>query len=144
MRFYDTTPRPLTVSQIGRALRKADPAFLVGVVGRRLAGTLSYSDEEHAQIEINTRRQELFRNELAEMLEEVVQSKARAKSSVERTLRDARRVIAVEVLFGKRDLETTLSRLDMLWKWLFNTRSGLLQADGEGFYNRRGLILPVK
>lgn len=52
-----------------------------------------------------------------------------------------REMIAVQVLFGGRDIESTLTRLDPLWEWLFAHRRGLLQADGEGFYDATGLVL---
>ena len=66
------------------------------------------------------------------------------RDHVERVLRDAQRLICARVLWGSRDTEATLSRLDVLWDWLFTHRSGLLHAEGEGFYEDDELILALK
>jgi hypothetical protein len=36
-----------------------------------------------------------------------------------------------------------LGLLSPLWDWLLANRSGLIQADGEGFYEGRNLILEL-
>jgi hypothetical protein len=45
------------------------------------------------------------------------------------------------VLFQDRPLEITFSQIEPLWQWLFDHRSGLLQAEAEGYYDRTKLIL---
>jgi hypothetical protein len=60
------------------------------------------------------------------------------------TLRSAQAIIAAQVLFGTGETEMTLSRLDPLWAWLFCNRDGLLQADGEGYYDAHGVVLQVE
>ena len=52
----------------------------------------------------------------------------------------AKRTVVVRV----GDHDEALELLDIVWDWLFTHRSGLLQADGEGFYEGEELILPVK
>lgn len=60
------------------------------------------------------------------------------------TLEALTTIVAVQVLFGTGDAETTLVRLDPLWAWLFDNRAGLLHAGGEGYYDRRHLLLNVR
>jgi len=59
-------------------------------------------------------------------------------------LKDAECICCVRVLFGGRESEATLLRIDPIWNWFFKNRSGLMQADAEGYYDRSGLVLEVK
>jgi hypothetical protein len=45
------------------------------------------------------------------------------------------------VLHQGRSNEETLGLLAPLWDWLTTSRRGLVQADGEGFYDQGELIL---
>ena len=49
--------------------------------------------------------------------------------------------IVVQVLWGGREGEDTLEKLDPLWEWLMTNYKGLLYVDGEGFYEGKMLIL---
>lgn len=40
--------------------------------------------------------------------------------------------------------DALVARLDPLWVWLFQNRDGLLQADSEGYYDRRGIIFRME
>ena len=55
---------------------------------------------------------------------------AAAKDRVLAVLGSTKRTVAVRV----GDHDDALDLLDSVWDWLFEHRSGLLQADGEGFY----------
>lgn len=68
------------------------------------------------------------------------------KKPRERVLAFLRQVhvrLVVRVLWGGRGGNETLDRLDPLWEWLMVNYKGLLQADDEGFYEGRKLILKV-
>ena len=67
-----------------------------------------------------------------------------SKARVLGALGNARAIVAAQVLYGKGDTEATLACLDPLWTWLFQHRSGLLQADAEGYYDAEGVVLPVE
>ena len=56
----------------------------------------------------------------------------------------ARSLVAVQVLWDGEEADAALALLDPLWAWLFRERPGLLQADGEGFYDSERLILRVE
>ena len=59
-------------------------------------------------------------------------------------LRRATAIVCLQVLWQGRDSEATFSKIDLLWQWLFLFRRGVMQADGEGFYDEDGLIVEAK
>ena len=77
------------------------------------------------------------RDELIEFAEEGNEAQ---KRRVIDTLRAAREIVAVQVLFGNGDTVWTLDRLSPLWTWLQSNRRGLVQADGEGYYEGDDLV----
>lgn len=58
-------------------------------------------------------------------------------------LRQVRVRLVVRVLWGGRKGNETLDKLDPIWRWLMENYQGLLQADDEGYYEGRKLILRV-
>ena len=95
-------------------------------------------------IEVSTPSDELFEEEIAEFrefLDEVPMTPG--KRRVLECLDRCKAIVAVQVLFGTGDAETTLQKVDPLWNWLFANRSGLLQADGEGFYDGQTLLVEL-
>ncbi len=82
------------------------------------------------------------RDELIELVEGGDDAPTRGR--VVSTLRIARAIVAVQVLFGDGDTDETLDRLVPLWTWLQANRRGLIQADGEGYYDGPKLILSLE
>src|SRR5262245_6915905 len=151
MRFFDTSEKPLTIGEIEGALRDVDPAYRLEAPesAKVPQADLYLGDGLYAEIEINQPGDGLFEDEIAEMLEflEDAEGKARkdaegkARKRVEKVLKGARRIVSVRVLGQDRETDETLAGIDPLWKWLFSTRAGLLQADGEGYYDADDLVL---
>jgi hypothetical protein len=145
MRFFDTEPQPLYISEIRAALHEIDPAFEIDDGSDALgSGYLVYADALHAEISIDGPGSDDFERERDSILVEIMRSHGARRAEVEHVLRTAHRQICLRVRWGDRSPETTLSRLDVLWDWLFAHRSGLLHAEGEGFYDGEELILAVK
>jgi hypothetical protein len=144
MRFVSGDDRPVTTTQLRDALLAAGPGYEVKM--DEAAATIVHAGTPIAHVEINVPGDGLFDEERDELIEFVTDSDGErsAKSRVLETLGAARTIVAAQVLFGTGDAETTLSRLDPLWQWLFRNRLGLLQADGEGYYDARGLVLQVE
>lgn len=138
MRFYDTDPRPLHFTELLAGLREIDPAFDID------GGFLLYAGEWHGEITIDAPKSAYFDSDTEMLKAELADATGTARKRVETVLRNAQREVCVRVLWGGRDSETTLSRLDMLWDWLFAHRNGLLHAEGEGFYEGETLILAAK
>jgi len=143
IRFFDTSETPLTIGEIETALREVDPGYRLEAPEAATIpqADLYLRDGLYAEIEINEPGEGLFEDEIAEMLEFLEDAEGKTRKRVEHVLKGARRIVSVRVLGQGRDTETTLAGIDPLWKWLFSRRPGLLQADGEGYYDADELIL---
>jgi hypothetical protein len=143
MRFFDTSEKPLSIDEVEGALREVDPAYrLESPESAKIPQADLYLREGlYAEIEINQPGDGLFEDEIAEMLEFLEDAEGKARKRVEKVLKSARRIISVRVLGQDREAEDTLAGIDPLWRWLFSTRAGLLQADGEGYYDADDLVL---
>lgn len=144
MRFISTDQRVVTTTDLQSAFVAVDPGYVVEIDAT--VATIHHTGATIAHIEINVPGDGLFdaeRDELIEFATDATGNRA-AKRRVLDALEGARAIVAAQVLFGTGDTETTLNRLDPLWAWLFDHREGLLQADGEGYYDARGLLLQVQ
>jgi hypothetical protein len=143
MRFLSTDLQATTAAHLEAALRAVDPDYDVQVedneaIVRHAAATI-------AKLEINEPGDGLFDEEREELAAQMTAAAGDvdAKARVLETLREARTIVVAQVLYGTGDHERTLARLDPLWAWLFRNRRGLLQAEGEGYYDHHGLIFMV-
>ena len=143
MRFFDTSEELLSIREIEMGLKEKDPSFRVDVPkdGAGTSGILYRDESIYAEIEINQPGDGLFENEIEEMLEFLEDASSGNRERVEDTLKNAKRTISLRVLHQDRDPNETFDGLGNLWTLLFATRKGLLQADGEGYYDENGLIL---
>jgi hypothetical protein len=143
MRFFDTSDDPLTIEAIEAAMQQHDPAYRLDAPqdARIPQADLYRGDSVFAEIEINQPGDDLFDGEIEEMLEFLEEAEGKNRNRVEKVLKSAKRIISARVLHQDREPEESLSGIDPLWKWLFSARGGLLQADGEGYYDKDGLIL---
>jgi hypothetical protein len=143
MRFISTDTRPITPAELRSALVAADPGYDIEVDD--IAATINHSGVTIAHVEINIPGDGLFDEERDELVEFATDSSddRSAMARVVATLRSARSIVAAQVLFGTGDAEQTLARLDPLWAWLLQNRQGLVQADSEGYYDARGMVLKV-
>jgi hypothetical protein len=134
----------LNLRDVHSALQQIDSAYRVEIIPEtsELQGELHYADGLYGEIEINQPGDELFDAEIQEQLESFKEVDDNS-ATVATTLRAANRSVVVRVLSQGRESGDTLVRIDPLWSWLFNLRSGLLQADGEGFYDSQGIVLEV-
>jgi hypothetical protein len=136
MRFLSTDERPITIREIRLGVKANHPDYSV-----TQDGFLTFGSAVVASIEINTPADELFGEEIQE-LTKFARDYRRARNfpEVADCLNCARTIVAVQVMFN--DLgENALDTLAPLWNWLFENRTGLLQADGEGFWRGSTLIL---
>lgn len=143
MRFVSTDARPVVPAELRDALAAVSPTYNVEIDD--LAATISYDGDVIAHVEINVPGDGLFDQERAELVEfaNAVAGDEAAKTRVVNTLQTATGIVAAQVLFGTGHTETTLARLDPLWVWLFGNRTGLLQADDEGYYDPSHVVLHV-
>lgn len=136
MRFLSTDERPISLRTLREAVQKLNPEYSV-----TQDGFLTFGSAVIASLEINTPADELFAEDLQE-LAQVVREHRRARNfaMVAECLNSVRTIVAAEVLFN--DLgEKAMDEVTPLWRWLFENRAGLLQADGEGFWRGSNLVL---
>jgi hypothetical protein len=146
MRFVVTTDQEIALPAIADALKEIDPSCELAVDSEatRPSADLVFGGDLYAELEINTPGDGLFDEELGELKELLEDAGYGDKARVLGVLDNAKGILAVRVLFGERETEATTAKLDPLWEWLFANREGLLQADGEGYYDSSGLILEVE
>jgi hypothetical protein len=146
MRFFVTDQQSLTLDLLESALKDIDPYY--AIVDRHPSkaanGILIHGEEPYGEIEINMPGDQLFADEITEFREFLGDTDGPNKQIVLDALSQARAIVAVRVLWQDRDDEDTLRRIDLLWSWLFDHHKGLMQADGEGFYDANGLVYAVK
>lgn len=138
MRYIVTDDRPLSIADLDAALKATDSAYEIK------DGGLYHGADLYGEIEINLRGEELGDEELGELEEFAEDSDGEQKQRVLAALRNAKSIVAVRVLWQGRDPEPTLEKPDPLWEWLFSNRQGLMQADGEGYYDASALIFEVE
>ena len=143
MRYLVADKREVTLAQLEAALREIDSQYSIPVIREQPSevGYLLYRGSQYGELWIDRPPEE---EELEELREDVEESKGRKKLTVLRALEKATAIVAVCVRYQDRGVEETMVRIDPLWEWLFNNRKGILQADGEGFYDQSGLILKME
>lgn len=147
MRFLLTNGEPLTLSAVEEALKETDPTYAITDVREQpyQSGHLVHGGELYGQLEISE-VDPSEDEEMEELKEEIEHSKAPKpqRQAVLDTLQKVRAMLVFRVLWHDRTTEATLQKIDPLWKWLFATYDGILQVDGEGYYDRSGLILSIE
>ena len=149
MRFISTDPRDLTLAVLRAALASLNSAYrLDDTTGATATGgesaDLFFAPDTHAygEVEINRPGDGLFDDERAELLEALPEEgEPDALARVKTVLEGARTIVAVRVLSGGRSSDQAFERIDPLLEWLQTNRTGLLQADSEGYYEGQELIL---
>ncbi len=146
MRFITTDSRPSSIADLRTALKAAHPAWDLNETsgGTRLSATISFEGALYGDLEINHPGDGLFEDELQELKEFLEYAGKGSKRKVTQTLSKATAIYAVQVLWQGRDTEETLDKLQIFWDHLFARHAGLLQADGEGYYDDNGIVLAVE
>ena len=139
MRFFVEDGRPLTFDELSSGMRSIDPEFRIEADGEVFRG-----DDLLGRMAINVTGEEPFRTEIDEFVEMVEDTDEEGKEDVAGRLKDVTAILAVQVLMQQRTLAQTLDLLDPMWAWLLVHRRGLVQADGEGFYEGTELILALE
>jgi hypothetical protein len=138
MRYILTDDRSITLEELDVALKAVDSAYAIK------EGELCHGPELYGEIELNHSGEELFEEEIKELQEFVNDDDSDNRDRVLRVLRAAKAILAIRVLWQGRETEPTLEKIDPLWTWLMANRDGLLQADGDGYYDRTGLVLQTE
>jgi hypothetical protein len=141
MRYIMVDKQQITLTDLEVALRQIDPVYMLQADEVPEIADLFFADKRLAQIEINHSDEDIFEDDIFEFKDLVGSPNDANARKVLDALNNATALIAVECFWEEGQAEDTLGKLDPLWNWLFANRSGVLQADGEGFYDVSGLIL---
>ncbi len=138
MRFFATGKPSPTLESVGEILRQAHPDMEFS------DATLQKQGIPYGALEVNVAGEEMFEEERDEFLESLEDDDSPGASHIRQALHDSQATVVLQVLGGSLDLETVLSRFDILWETLSREPGGLMQADGEGFYEGPNLIWPLE
>jgi hypothetical protein len=141
MRYIMADNRVINLATLVDALKALDSAYAFHPDQVPDMGDLFYSGQKIAQMEINHPGEEIFEDDIAEFGDMLGTADDPLAQIVLNTLKNANLLLAVEAFWAEGRAEDTLTHLDPLWDWLFANRHGILQADGEGFYDASGLIV---
>lgn len=141
MRYITTEGHDISLSLIESALREMDAAYGVTNTDLPDLSDLMYGDTNLGLLEINRPGEDIFEDDLTEFRDLVGKCDSTEQQRVLDVLDRAQTMVVVEAMWQGTNAEPVLSRLDVLWDWLFAHYPGLLQADNEGFYEGDELIL---
>ncbi len=144
MRFLLCDPRLLDMTAIGNILTAVDPRYMLRPTDLDDLVEVLYDDTLYGQIEIDTRGDEMFTDDISAFTEMLGEAKTAEEITVADALKAATQIIAVEMFWEGTNGEATFEKFDPLWAWLFANRNGILQADTEGFYSAEGLLVERK
>jgi hypothetical protein len=142
MRFIGVDERTVSVADLQSAIDSLGAGSRVEGDGRHAVVTTHGAPI--GDVTINLPGDGLFEDEVAELIEFAEDASGRGKKAVLKALRGARTIVAVQVLDGAGPISDSLDALDPIWTWLVENRDGLVQADGEGYYKGRRLLLRVQ
>ncbi len=151
MRFLIPGDFAPSADDLRRALTQADPGY--ALLSRQPAPyetlALAYQGQEYAEIDFNRPGDDLFADEIDDLLEELDETEfetdedTRVRDVVAERIRQTRLILSAEILFGDNALEDGIRLIDPLWDWLFEQTDGLLKIDNEGYYDADGPLLTL-
>lgn len=135
MRYIVTEEKEITLSKIEKGLQQIDANYSIDEDGE-----LKWGNDVYGVLDITLPGSDLFDEELEELNDELEDAEGN-RTQVAETLRQAKAIVALQVLHQGREPNETLEKLTVLWHWLFDNYAGLLQADAEGYYSRDKQVL---
>ena len=82
-----------------------------------------------------------FERVVGERVAALAASEDEYREAVEAALHSSRQLIQIRLDVLEEDLDDSLEAIDPLWDWLFDSREGLLHAEGEGYYQDGEMLL---
>lgn len=141
-RYLTQTSKAITLKTIEKALRTSNQEYHLRYDQIDQYAEILYHQQTIANIEINVQEDEIFEDDINELIDTIGTPHNTIEQQALQQIHSANTLIAVEAIWEGTERDPTLDKLDPLWKWLFQHHSGILQADGEGFYDSTGLIIP--
>lgn len=145
MRFFLTDATPVTLADLTAGLNAIDSAFTL-IPDPELAdfGVMSYAGEMLAEVEINHAGEDILEEDRDELRDLLKFSQHANRERVLGVIDAVQSAVILEAFWKEWDSEPVLEKTDLLFDWLFDHHTGLLLMDGEGFFDKETLILPMK
>jgi hypothetical protein len=143
MRYIVTDDREVTLGLLESELQQIDNYRIERDADDETLGDLMHENALYGRIELCRPGDGLFEEEIEDLKGFIAEVEGDRKNDVLNVLNSAKTMVVVQVLDQGRRTEETLVMIDPLWTWLIENRQGLMQADGEGYYENQQLILEV-
>jgi hypothetical protein len=139
IRYIVTGTHDLTLAEIERGLKEVDSQFSVFVNNAApTSGDVLYGSEVYGEIEVNRADDQMLREDVDELLEQLVELEDAGTVAVQQALDGATGMIVFQLSVAGYD---DYGKIDPFWDWMFDHYEGLLQVDEEGYYRRSEQIL---
>lgn len=116
MRYIVADEQFVSLQDIGKVFGEAGVEY--DIDGEETEATIAYEGRPIGHVTLNVPGDGLFEDERDELIEFAEEGNETQKRRVIDTLRAAREIVAVQVLFGGGDTDWTLDCLSPLWTWL--------------------------
>jgi len=145
IRFIIDDEQEITLDAIEAGIKSIDPDFRFAEWDRECeCAELFHGNQLYGEIELIRLDPDEIDEEIVELLEDVETAVEGDQETVTYCLKNAKAMIVILAVLNGRDAEDTLNTISPVWNWLFDQYQGLLQADGEGYYDQEDLILKVE
>lgn len=143
MRFIINDAKPVHFSEMAQALQAVDAAYQIRVTDIETTAEFFHGETLLGLIDINYPDDGIFEDDIAELTDLINDIDNPHYERIMSTFKSSTAMVAIEAFWQGQDSEATLQKIDPLWDWLFQTHSGLLQADYEGIYAASELLLEL-
>jgi hypothetical protein len=151
--IFDTEQRP-TLPELRTLLAKVDPGYAIEAVRRTpeedalapagsIWADIKFASEHIGALELRDIDDPGGDKELQSLLEELEELDDEAEDA-NAALWNATGILSVQVLWSGEDHAESLRKLNPLWQQLLAHYGGVLQADGEGYYDADGQFLELE
>ncbi len=145
IRFIIDDDKEITLDAIEAGIKSIDPDFKFAGWDRECElAELFHGNELYGEMELMRLDPDDIDDEIVDLMEDVETAVDGDKDEVIACLKNAKAMLVILVVLNGRVIEDTLDTISPVWNWLFDHYQGLLQADGEGYYDSDNLILKVE
>ena len=142
MRYIATDTREITLELLETALQAVDPFYrLQSEAG---LAKLMYGDATYGRMSVSRPGDEEFAEEIQDLCAALKDIPYSTGKPARKVFKFAETLVVLQVIWESRDNESTLERIQPLWRWLLQNRVGLLQVDNEGYYGIQGLVVAMR
>ena len=142
LRFILTDGPPPSLDEIEHSLHQKDPDYSIDHEPKAASGDLRYEGDVYGEIEIGQPGSGgTVDQDLADLAAQVPNAEDGDQAAVNKVLKSATGLVTVRFPSEDQASEQSLQTVYPVWQGLFLTRKGMLQADGDGYFDKEGRVL---